>query len=212
MVLLPHNLHAQVGRLERDIPLRSLQVGSHRQGVYNSPAGTSYTAEKRTNNKKTKVMTSNKEKIESLNKAMNVLNELYYFTNDNETMLKQKMASAYDTLKYMKSLMTKKEQETNPFNEGDDYWTIENNKVVRSCWDDISEELFDENPNTKLFKSKEEAEKEQETNPIQAQMKFRMPNGTDKYVTKTFNDKKHMRAYIDKVCKQEDCDLDEVWH
>jgi len=161
MVLLPHNLHAQVGRLERDIPLRSLQVGSHRQGVYNSPAGTSYTAEKRINNTKTKVMTTNKEKIESLNKAMNVLNELYYFTNDNETMLKQKMASAYDTLKYMKSLMTKKEQETNP---------------------------------------------------IQAQMKFRMPNGTDKYVTKTFNDKKHMRAYIDKVCKQEDCDLDEVWY
>lgn len=111
-ILLLHNLHAQVGRLERDVPLRSLQVGSHRQGVYNSPAGISYTAEKRTNNKKTKVMTT----------------------------------------------------------------------------------------------------KEQETNPIQAQMKFRMPNGTDKYVTKTFNDKKHMRAYIDKVCKQEDCDLDEVWY
>jgi hypothetical protein len=32
-------------------------MGSHRQGVYNSPAGISYTAEKRTNNKKTKVMT-----------------------------------------------------------------------------------------------------------------------------------------------------------
>ena len=45
-----------------------------------------------------------------------------------------------------------------PFNEGDDYWTIENGEVVWSCWDDISEELFDENPNKKTFKSKEEAE------------------------------------------------------
>lgn len=112
MVLLPHNLHTQVGRLEGDIPLRSLQVGSNRQGVYNSQTGTSYTAEKRINNTKTKVMTK----------------------------------------------------------------------------------------------------KEQETNPIQAQMKFRMPNGTDKYVTKTFNDVEHMNAYIDKVCKQANCDLDEVWH
>lgn len=160
-ILLPHNLHAQVGRLERDVPLRSLQVGSHRQGVYNSPAEISYTAEKRTNNKKTKVMTSNKEKIERLKKAMNVLNEQYYFSNDNNKVLKGKIAQAYDTLKYISSLMTKRE-------EG--------------------------------------------ANPIQAQIKFRMPNGKDKYVNKAFNDKKHMRAYIDKVCKQEDCDLDEVWY
>tara|TARA_R110001599_G_scaffold19026_1_gene73280 strand:+ start:170 stop:505 length:336 start_codon:yes stop_codon:yes gene_type:complete len=44
-----------------------------------------------------------------------------------------------------------------PFNEGDDYWTIENSEVVWSCWDDVSEELFDKNPNRKLFKSREEA-------------------------------------------------------
>ena len=44
-----------------------------------------------------------------------------------------------------------------PFNEGDDYWTIENSEVVWSCWDDVSEELFDENPNKKTFKSEEEA-------------------------------------------------------
>ena len=30
---------------------------------------------------------------------------------------------------------------TFPFSEGDDYYTIEDNEVVRSCWDDISEEL-----------------------------------------------------------------------
>ena len=34
-----------------------------------------------------------------------------------------------------------------PFSEGDDYWTIEgegeNAEVVWSCWDDISEEIYD---------------------------------------------------------------------
>ena len=44
-----------------------------------------------------------------------------------------------------------------PFNEGDTYYTIEDNEVVMSCWDDISEELFDKN---KLyFVSKTEAQK-----------------------------------------------------
>lgn len=44
-----------------------------------------------------------------------------------------------------------------PFNEGDDYWTIEDGDVVRSCWDFVSEELYDENPNKKLFKTEQEA-------------------------------------------------------
>lgn len=30
-----------------------------------------------------------------------------------------------------------------PFKEGDDYWTIEDGEVVWSCWDDISEEIYD---------------------------------------------------------------------
>lgn len=136
MVLLPHNLHAQVGRLERDVPLRSLQVGSNRQGVYNSPAGTSYTAEKRINNTKTKVM-------------------------------------------------TKKEQASI------DYANENNDLTCGECASDID-----------LCKCKK----------VNAQMKFRMPNGTDRYVTKTFNDVEHMNAYIDKVCKQANCDLDEVWY
>lgn len=179
MVLLPHNLHAQVGRLERDVPLRSLQVGSHRQGVYNSQTGISYTAEKRTNNKKTKVMTSNKEKIERLKKAMNVLNEQYHFTDDSDKMLKGKISQAYDTINYVKNLISI------------DYANENNDLTCGECASDID-----------LCKC----------NKVNAQMKFRMPNGTDKYVTKTFNDKKDMRAYIDKVCRQEDCDLDEVWH
>lgn len=28
-----------------------------------------------------------------------------------------------------------------PFKEGDTYFTIENDTVVESCWDDVSEEL-----------------------------------------------------------------------
>ena len=73
---------------------------------------------------------------------------------------------------------------------------VELQQIGWTCDYDLSGEVFDV----------------RQTNTIQAQMKFRMPNGTDKYVTKTFNDKKHMRAYIDKVCRQEDCDLDEVWY
>lgn len=44
-----------------------------------------------------------------------------------------------------------------PFSEGDDYWTIEDGEVVWSCWDDISEELFRENPDKEYFETEEEA-------------------------------------------------------
>lgn len=43
-----------------------------------------------------------------------------------------------------------------PFEEGDDYYTIENGKVIYSCWDDISEMEYD--PNEKYFATREEAE------------------------------------------------------
>ena len=43
-----------------------------------------------------------------------------------------------------------------PFAEGDDYWTIEDDEVVWSCWDEQSEELFD--PNRIYFTSKKRAE------------------------------------------------------
>lgn len=63
-----------------------------------------------------------------------------------------------------------------PFNEGDTYYTLEalplneiklleaNGEnpylftVVESCWDEISEEMHDENPNEPYFKTREEAE------------------------------------------------------
>ena len=44
-----------------------------------------------------------------------------------------------------------------PFNEGDDYWTIEDGKVVWGCWDEISEEMF--NLNTIYFTSEGDANK-----------------------------------------------------
>ena len=34
-----------------------------------------------------------------------------------------------------------------PYNDGDDYWTVENGVLECSCWDEVSEEIFDENPN-----------------------------------------------------------------
>ena len=53
--------------------------------------------------------------------------------------------------------MIEKEEESRraryPFEEGDDYWTIEDGRVVWSCWDYVSEELYDRNPNQVYYKS-----------------------------------------------------------
>ena len=56
-----------------------------------------------------------------------------------------------------------KETKKYPFNEGDDYWTIESCnygqdlEVVHSFWDDISEQIHDENPDRLLFATEQEA-------------------------------------------------------
>ena len=42
-----------------------------------------------------------------------------------------------------------------PFNEGDDYWVEEDGDLVWGCWDDVSEELHDENPNRQYFTEEE---------------------------------------------------------
>ena len=44
-----------------------------------------------------------------------------------------------------------------PYKEGDIYYTIEDNRVVRSCWDDMSEEMYDDNPKQEYFDTWEEA-------------------------------------------------------
>ena len=48
-----------------------------------------------------------------------------------------------------------------PYSEGQTYYTIEGNAVVESCWDDISEEIHDDNVRTgtkiRYYKTKKEA-------------------------------------------------------
>ena len=44
-----------------------------------------------------------------------------------------------------------------PYKEGDTYYTIEDNRVVKSCWGDISEEMYDDNPKQEYFDTWEEA-------------------------------------------------------
>ena len=48
-----------------------------------------------------------------------------------------------------------KQHKTYPFNEGDDYWVEEDGDLVWGCWDDVSEEMHDENPNRQYFTEEE---------------------------------------------------------
>ena len=43
-----------------------------------------------------------------------------------------------------------------PFNEGDDYWVVEDGDLVWGVWDDISEEIHDESPD-RIYFTEEEA-------------------------------------------------------
>jgi len=53
---------------------------------------------------------------------------------------------------------TNEELDKYPFKEGDDYYTIDrDNDVIWSCWDDVSEEFHDEDPNRIYYKSVDEA-------------------------------------------------------
>ena len=47
---------------------------------------------------------------------------------------------------------------------------------------------------------------------MKAQIKFRMPDGNDWYVNKTFNDRQHLDNYMSKVERDKDCFVDEVWY
>lgn len=58
------------------------------------------------------------------------------------------------------SLLKIIEMKRYPFNEGDDYWSIVDGDVVHSCWDDVSEEIYDDNPHRKLFDTQEQAEQQ----------------------------------------------------
>ena len=39
-----------------------------------------------------------------------------------------------------------------PFAEGDTYYTLENGEWIESCWDDVSEEMHDANPNKEYYR------------------------------------------------------------
>ena len=52
-------------------------------------------------------------------------------------------------------LQIMKEHKKYPFNEGDEYWVVEDGELICSCWDDVSEEIHDENPNTRYFTEEE---------------------------------------------------------
>ena len=44
------------------------------------------------------------------------------------------------------------EKETDyPFAEGDTYYTLEGDEWIESCWDDVSEEIHDANPNKEYY-------------------------------------------------------------
>lgn len=65
-----------------------------------------------------------------------------------------------ETIDYMvsiKNIKNKRNGIVYPFDEGDDYWTIEDGKVVASCWDYVSEDMYAENPDTEYFMSEESA-------------------------------------------------------
>ena len=47
-----------------------------------------------------------------------------------------------------------------PYKEGDTYYTIEDNRVVKSYWDNISEEMYDDNPGQEYFDTWEEAKEQ----------------------------------------------------
>ena len=42
-----------------------------------------------------------------------------------------------------------------PFEEGDEYWTLEDGDLVWSIWDDASEDMHDENPERKYYTENE---------------------------------------------------------
>ena len=45
-----------------------------------------------------------------------------------------------------------------PFNEGDDYWVLEDGELVWGVWDDASEDMHDENPDRKYFTNEQAME------------------------------------------------------
>lgn len=84
---------------------------------------------------------------------------LPYLKEITEQLL-EVQALVNETTSYMNRVVRIKDEEQGnvyPFMEGDDYWTIEDGKVIWSCWDDVSEDIFRSNPYKNYFESESEA-------------------------------------------------------
>ena len=82
-----------------------------------------------------------------------------YLKGVNE-QLTQVQELVQETLIYMAKVKRIKDEESGvkyPFKEGDDYWTIENGEVIKSCWDHESEELYRENPHQMYYQTEKDA-------------------------------------------------------
>ena len=75
--------------------------------------------------------------------------EQYEFTPQVQAWINLEIRNLRDTFYSMNN-------QCYPFSEGDDYWIIEDDEVVWSCWDEQSEILFD--PNKMYFTSKKKAD------------------------------------------------------
>ena len=73
----------------------------------------------------------------------------HYFIN--ESLLTMDIEVVYDrVVEFIKA------HKKYPFNEGDDYWVVEDGDLVWGVWDDISEEIHDESPD-RIYFTEEEA-------------------------------------------------------
>ena len=101
------------------------------------------------------------------NNILDTVSKKYEYSTDSldylmtiKGQLQNVIKTVDETIDYMvkvKTIHDQKKERLYPFNEGDDYWTIENGKVVWSCWDPVSEEMHRENPGKIYYYSEDEA-------------------------------------------------------
>lgn len=98
--------------------------------------------------------------MEVVSKKYKYAPESLKYLRDIKEQLLSVISTVDETIDYMNKIQKVKDQNNGvvyPFDEGDDYWVIEDGKVVWSCWDDISEEYHRDNPNREYFMSEESA-------------------------------------------------------
>lgn len=70
------------------------------------------------------------------------------FTEGVEYIRSDSEAPDYDPIVHLSC----EEIKIYPFAEGDTYYTLENGEWIESCWDDVSEEMHDANPNKEYYR------------------------------------------------------------